>query len=122
MCCFWFSDSVRPMTLTSYFSTARMIVEPHPQPMSSSVIPGCRPSLPSDEVDLGHLRFFERHVVALEVGAAVRLGRVLPQPEEVVRDVVVELDFVRVRSDDLRRGLGQPLGLSFWSCSDLRSA
>ena len=44
---FWFSLSVRPMTLTSYFSIARIIVEPQPQPTSSSVIPGSRPSLPS---------------------------------------------------------------------------
>jgi hypothetical protein len=40
------------MTLTSYLSTARMIVDPQPQPMSSSVIPGCRPSLPSDRSTL----------------------------------------------------------------------
>ena len=72
------------MTLTSYFSTARIIVAPQPQPMSSSVIPGCRPNLPSDRSILAHLRLFERHVVALEVGAAVDLVRVLPQPEEVV--------------------------------------
>ena len=37
---------VRPTTLTSYFSIARFIAEPQPQPISSSVIPGCRPSLP----------------------------------------------------------------------------
>ena len=43
----WFSDSVRPTTLTSYFSMARRMVAPQPQPMSSNVIPGCRPSLPS---------------------------------------------------------------------------
>ena len=52
MCCFWFSDSVRPMTLTSYFSTARMMVEPQPHPMSSSVMPGFSPSLPSDRSTL----------------------------------------------------------------------
>ena len=119
MCCFWFSDSVRPMTLTSYFSTARMIVEPQPQPMSSSVIPGLQAQLAERQVDLGHLRLFERHVVRLEVGAAVGLVRVLPQLEEVVRDVVVELDFLLVRPARLRRGLGQPLGLR---CSGLCSA
>lgn len=32
--------NVRPTTLTSYFSIARRIAEPHPQPMSSRVIPG----------------------------------------------------------------------------------
>ena len=43
----WFFDNVRPMTLTSYFSIARRMAAPQPQPTSSSVIPGCRPSLPS---------------------------------------------------------------------------
>jgi hypothetical protein len=43
----WFFDRVRPTTLTSYFSIARIIVEPQPQPTSSSVMPGSRPSLPS---------------------------------------------------------------------------
>ena len=49
------------------------------------------------EVDLGDLRLFQRHVVALEVGAAVRLGRVEEQPEEVVGQVVVGLHVVEVR-------------------------
>ncbi|OBI46111.1 hypothetical protein A5707_21945 [Mycobacterium kyorinense] len=39
--------SVIPMTLTSYFSIACRMVEPQPQPMSSSVIPGSSPNLPS---------------------------------------------------------------------------
>ena len=38
-------DSVRPMTLTSYFSIARFMRRPQPQPMSSSVMPGLRSSL-----------------------------------------------------------------------------
>ena len=33
------------MTLTSYFSIARFMVAPQPQPMSSSVMPGFRSSL-----------------------------------------------------------------------------
>src|ERR1700720_1333346 len=37
----------RPTTFTSYFSMARRMVAPQPQPTSSSVMPGCRPSLPS---------------------------------------------------------------------------
>ena len=43
----WFLLSVRPTTLTSCFSIARFITEPQPHPMSSSVMPGCRSSLPS---------------------------------------------------------------------------
>ena len=46
-CSAWFSDNVRPTTLTSYFSMARRMVAPQPQPMSSSVIPGSSFSLPS---------------------------------------------------------------------------
>ena len=73
------------------------------------------------QVDLGHLRFFERHVVALEVSAAVDLVRVLPQLEELVGDVVVELHFPvfdpRVRAADsdnhLERARGTDVGISF---------
>ncbi|CFE84003.1 Uncharacterised protein [Mycobacterium tuberculosis] len=43
----WFFDNVRPTTLTSYCAIARRMVAPQPQPISSSVMPGCRPSLPS---------------------------------------------------------------------------
>ena len=42
----WFLLSVTPTTLTSYFSSARFIIEPQPQPTSSSVMPGFSPSLP----------------------------------------------------------------------------
>ncbi|CFS28124.1 Uncharacterised protein [Mycobacterium tuberculosis] len=41
----WFLDNVRPMTLTSNRSTARLMVVPQPHPMSSSVMPGLRSSL-----------------------------------------------------------------------------
>ena len=85
------------MTLTSYFSMARIIVEPQPQPMSSSVIPGSQAQLAQRQVDLGELRLFERHVVALEVRAAVGLRRVQEQPEEVVGQVVVRLHVFEVR-------------------------
>jgi hypothetical protein len=44
----WFLLNVSPTTFTSYFSIARFIIDAHPQPTSSSVMPGCRPSLPSD--------------------------------------------------------------------------
>ena len=47
------------MTLTSYFSIARFIVRPQPQPMSSSVMPGLRSSLSRLQVDLGDLRLFD---------------------------------------------------------------
>ena len=48
------------------------------------------------EVDLGDLRFLQRHVVAVEVRAAVRARRVLEQPEEVVGQVVMRLDFLEM--------------------------
>ena len=48
------------------------------------------------QVDLGDLRLLERHVVALEVRAAVRLGRVEEEPEEVVGQVVVRLNVLEV--------------------------
>jgi hypothetical protein len=61
-------------------------------------MPGCSPSLPSARwIDLGDLRLLKRHVVAFEVGAAVRLGRVEEQPEEVVGQVVMRLYIVEVR-------------------------
>ncbi len=44
---YWFSLRVKPMTLTSYSATACRMVEPQPQPMSSSVMPGSRFSLSS---------------------------------------------------------------------------
>ena len=49
------------------------------------------------QIDLGDLRLFERHVVALEVRAAVGLRRVEEQPEEVVGQVVVRLHVLEVR-------------------------
>lgn len=51
---YWFSLSVRPMTSTSYSSTAWRMVEPQPQPMSSSVIPGSRFSLSSASLRLAY--------------------------------------------------------------------
>ncbi len=49
------------------------------------------------QVDLGELSFLQRHVVALEVGAAVGLGGVEEETEEFVRQVVVGLDVLEVR-------------------------
>ena len=67
----WFLDSVRPTTFTSYFSIARIIVEPQPQPTSSKRHPRLEPQLAQRQIDLGPLRLFQRHIVALEVRAAV---------------------------------------------------
>ncbi len=59
--------------------------------------PGLQAELAQRQVDLGELGLFQRHVVALEVGAAVGLGRVQPQPEELVGQVVVGLDVLEMR-------------------------
>ncbi len=91
--------SVSPTTLTSYFSIARFMVAPQPQPTSSSVIPGSQSQLAQRQVDLGDLRLFQSHVVALEVGAAVGLRRVEKQPKEVVGQVVVSLHVVEMRRE-----------------------
>ena len=58
---------------------------------------GLEAELAKGEVDLGELRLLERHVVALEVRAAVGLRRVEEQPEEVVGQVVMRLDVLEVR-------------------------
>ena len=75
----------------------RTMVAPQPHPMSSNVMPGCSPSLPRDEVDLGDLRLFERHVVALEVGAAIGPRRVEEEREELVGQVIVRLYVLEMR-------------------------
>jgi hypothetical protein len=45
------------MTLTSYFSSARFIIGPSRSRRPSSVMPGCRPSLPRLRSSFGNLRF-----------------------------------------------------------------
>ena len=52
----------------------------------------CEAEFSEGEVDLGCLGLFERHVVALEVCAAVGLAGVQEQSEEVVGQVVVGLN------------------------------
>ena len=94
---FWFWLNVRPMTLTSYFSSARLSVAPQPQPMSSKRHAGLQPQLAQRQIDLGDLCLFQRHVVALEVRAAVGLRRVQEQPEELIGQVVVRLHVLEVR-------------------------
>ena len=85
------------MTLTSYFSRARLSVAPQPQPMSRSVIPGFEIQLAERQIDFGDLSLFERHVLTLEVRAAVCLRRIEEQPEELVGQVVVRLYVLEVR-------------------------
>jgi hypothetical protein len=68
----WFLERVSPITLTSYFSIARRIVESQPQPMSSNVT-GLEAQLAQRAVDFGDLRLLQGHVLTLEVGAAVGL-------------------------------------------------
>ena len=58
---------------------------------------GLQAQLAQGEVDFGQLRFFQRHVVALEIGAAVGLGGVQPEPEELVGQVVMGLDVFEMR-------------------------
>jgi hypothetical protein len=59
--------------------------------------PGLEVQLAQRQIELGVLRLFQRHVVALEVGAAVGPGLVLKQAEEVVGEVVMGLDVFRPR-------------------------
>ncbi len=70
---FWFWLSVRPMTLTSYFSSARV----HRRAPAAADVEqrhaGLQAELAQRQVDLGDLGLFERHVVALEVRTAVGL-------------------------------------------------
>ena len=65
---------------------------------------GLQSELAEGEVDLGELCFLERHVVALEVRAAVGLGRIEEQSEEVVGQVVVRLDVLEMRLQIRRSG------------------
>ena len=84
------------MTLTSYFSMARRM---RGAPAAADVQQRharLQAQLAQRQVDLGDLRLFQRHVVALEVRAAVGLGRVQEQPEEVVGQVVVGLHVLEV--------------------------
>ena len=71
------------------------------------------------QVDLGELRFFQRHVVALEVGAAVGLRRVEEQPEEVVGQVVVRLDVLEVRFQ-VTPACAIDVRMPFWLISGFR--
>jgi hypothetical protein len=64
---------------------------------------GLEVELAQRQVDLGHLRLFERHVVSLEVGAAVGPRGILEQPEEVIGEVVVSLHLFEVRLHLLAR-------------------
>ena len=86
------------MTLTSYLSTARIMRGAPAAADVEQCHAGLQAELAQRQVDLGELSLFERHVVALEVGAAVGLRRVQKQPEEVVRQVVMRLHVLEMRS------------------------
>ena len=60
-------------------------------------MPGCEAELAQGQVDLGDLRLFQGHVIALEVRAAVGLRRVEEEAEELVGQVVMRLHVVEVR-------------------------
>ena len=55
------------------------------------------------QIDLGDLRVLERHVLAIEVGAAVGLRRIEKQPKELIGQVVVRLYVLEVGLQGLRR-------------------
>ena len=59
--------------------------------------PGLQIELAEGEVDLGHLGLFQRHVLALEIRAAVGLTRIQEEAVEVVGQVVVRLHVLEVR-------------------------
>ncbi len=59
--------------------------------------PGLQAQLAQRQVDLGELRLVQCQIIALEVGAAVRLRRVEEEPVEVVGEVVMRLHVFKVR-------------------------
>ena len=63
---------------------------------------GLQIELAEGEVDLGHLGLFQRHVLALEIRAAVGLTRIQEEAVEVVGQVVVRLHVLEVRPSDPR--------------------
>ena len=73
------------------------MVAPQPQPDVEQRHARLEAELAERQVDLGDLCLFQRHVVALEVGAAVGLRGIEEEPEEVVGQVVVRLDVFEVR-------------------------
>ena len=69
---------------------------PQPQPMSSSVSPRLQPQLSAHEVELVVLRLLELAVGVAVVRAGVDHERVEEERVELVRDVVVVRDRLRV--------------------------
>ena len=59
--------------------------------------PGLQGQLAQRQIDLGDLRLLQRHVVALEIRAAVGLRRIEEEPEEIVGQVVMGLHVLEVR-------------------------
>ena len=60
-------------------------------------MPGLQIQLAERQIDLGDLRLLQRHVLTLEVRAAVGLRRIQEKPEELVGQVVVRLHVLEVR-------------------------
>ena len=89
-------DSVIPVTLTPYSRAAWIAKLPQPQPTSSTRCPGVQLELLRDQVELGALRLLERLRAAREQRTAVGHRLVEEQREELVADVVVVADRLRV--------------------------
>jgi len=51
------------------------------------------------EVDLCELSFLQGQVLGLEIGAAIDAAGILEQPEEVIGEVVVRVDILKVPPD-----------------------
>ena len=80
---------VTPTARAPCSSAACSTIEPQPEPMSSSRMPGASASLPRDELVLCPLRVLERRGVVGPHRARVRHRRPEQQPVELVRQVVV---------------------------------
>ena len=88
----WGSERVTPTAWTPWCSAAWSTMPPHPQPTSSSRIPGCEVELAADELVLVRLCVLERGRVVVPDRARVRERRTEHHPVEVVRHVVVVRD------------------------------
>ena len=99
-----------PVTLAPYSRAAWIAKLPQPQPTSSTRCPALQLELLRDHVQLGPLRLRERLRAAREQRAAVGHRLVEEQREEVVADVVVVADRLRVALRAVARAGQQQLG------------
>ncbi len=83
---------VMPVTRAPKCSAACSDIEPQPQPTSSRVMPGSRPSLRQTSDELVELRLLHRYVGRGVVAAGVGHLRLEDQLVELVGEVVVERD------------------------------